>query len=283
MTLASDIPWSLKSVTGLEVASLSTPNLSFLPARLTGMLSTTSSAADVSRAPSTCSGMTAARRERKRLTDREAQKASRARTKQYIAYLEKTVADQARFSNQEHISRLSIQLDQQQKEIERLRAALKSVGRFASDACNTPLGDTADIHHRPSFPWPGLSHDAAHHDHSFDPGRVAPPGNSLVCGHGSRNYLQVMSDFLGMAEKSDRRIPFTKSEEDDDLAVRAVLHGWEAAKQSHSLDIAWQVLEMVDRGLFYRSGSVERVATLRLMRAMLMVRGTHTSVNAPRR
>lgn len=63
-------------------------------------------------------------------------------------------------------------------------------------------------------------------------------------------------------------------EQDDDIAIRAVFHGWESvAKQGEGVDLGWQYLRQIDQFCFSLLGEVERVAMLRVMRLELRVSG----------
>lgn len=58
-------------------------------------------------------------------------------------------------------------------------------------------------------------------------------------------------------------------EQDDDITIRAVFHGWRATDDF--LDPGWQCLRQIDERLFSFLGDVERVAMLRVMRLELRV------------
>lgn len=63
----------------------------------------------------------------------------------------------------------------------------------------------------------------------------------------------------------------TQKSRDADIAIRAVLHGWEAVTQKYLLDPVWAVLRLVDQAVFINCARVERLAILRLMILMLRV------------
>ena len=266
-----------------------------------------SSNATVNRLPARSTNNTTAdsgRRERKRAVDRVSQRTSRARTKSYIALLENTVEGLKRGSPSETISALVKQLKKQHEEIERLKGLLNGIGRLVNDAtakesssllpnayeevtslsekipdtahnvnqplesdadvilCSDPRSDNTSIRHcqYPPVPQGDLS--------TKDNGEELL--NTLKCGEGNRNYFEVLSNALTIAQSISRSIPLSLPEDDEDLVIRAVLESWTATKQRHTLDAIWKLLEAVDKGLYWRSGKVERVAILRMMRALLL-------------
>jgi len=81
--------------------------------------------------------MSAARLERRRAVDRESQRATRARTKAYIANLEQTIAALEKNSNNEQTSNLMKQIQQKQAEIDRLVALVFSVQKLLAPATST--------------------------------------------------------------------------------------------------------------------------------------------------
>lgn len=76
--------------------------------------------------------MSAARLERRRAVDRESQRATRARTKAYIANLEQTISALEKNSNNEQTATLMKQIQQKQAEIDRLNALVSSVQKLLS-------------------------------------------------------------------------------------------------------------------------------------------------------
>lgn len=74
--------------------------------------------------------MSAARLERRRAVDRESQRATRARTKAYIANLEQTISALEKNSNNEQTATLMKQIQQKQAEVDRLNAVVSSVQKL---------------------------------------------------------------------------------------------------------------------------------------------------------
>ena len=54
-----------------------------------------------------------------------------------------------------------------------------------------------------------------------------------------------------------------------DIAIRAVLHGWDAVARSQQLPISWQILRRIDETLFSICGDTERLAILQAMHLLL--------------
>lgn len=63
---------------------------------------------------------------------------------------------------------------------------------------------------------------------------------------------------------------------DDDILVRAVLHGWRDVQDRILLDAGWQALRNIDQVIFGDCGIVERMAILQIMRLKLLHQG-HSS------
>jgi hypothetical protein len=100
---------------------------------------------------------------------------------------------------------------------------------------------------------------------------INPIAGLFSCGDSLQNFLDLLSIKLASFHNDLNFFPMTSPETDDDIMIRAIFHGWHNTAQRHVLDPAWEFLQAVDQGIFCRSGPVERVATLRLMRLMLLV------------
>ncbi|OCT54997.1 hypothetical protein CLCR_02850 [Cladophialophora carrionii] len=57
---------------------------------------------------------------------------------------------------------------------------------------------------------------------------------------------------------------------DEDIIVRAVLHGWRDVQDQYLLDKGWQALRSIDQTIFRECGVVERMAILYMMRLKLL-------------
>ncbi|KIX10411.1 uncharacterized protein Z518_01493 [Rhinocladiella mackenziei CBS 650.93] len=60
---------------------------------------------------------------------------------------------------------------------------------------------------------------------------------------------------------------------DEDIIVRAVLHGWRDVQDQYVLDSGWHALKRIDQVVFGECGIVERMAILRTMRLKLLHQG----------
>ncbi|KAF5980784.1 2-hydroxyphytanoyl lyase [Fusarium coicis] len=219
------------------------------------------------------------RRERKRASDRMSQQASRAKTKAYIAHLERSVArlTEAQSNNGPNLSE---QLRQQFDEIASLKQALAQIAKLATDSITKHHGDedVEDTIHSASRPsnLQGSRHvpdayNPACHPHQESLHRLYP-SLDLNCGDKQRDYFQVFSQAIVTIESDASGHAFSDPEIDDDINIRAVLDGWDAARARNPFDIGWLMLQTVDEGFLWRSGAVERMAMLRVIRSMLMVK-----------
>jgi hypothetical protein len=243
------------------------------------------------------------RLERKRATDRETQRAIRAKTKSYIEHLEATVQRYEQQSGDELTQSLASQVSSQHAEIVRLQAVVRNARKMLEAAMSGELEteDQAKLLESVSMPPPTepastkalpptqTSSFASGQPitQSIMPGPHIPDSsmgdmrgtmmtarssfeNPLACGEENTNYFGLLNAKLSAIHTDSSFCPLTSPEEDEDIAVRAVFKGWQDVTQRHQLDPAWQVLQATDQGLFYRSGQVERVAVLRNMRSMLL-------------
>lgn len=237
--------------------------------------------------------------ERKRASDRESQRATRARTKAYIEHLERITNILAETGSGNGAS-VSERLREQYEEIESLKNIIGSIARLAnsvqglsppSPSSNLNTLESRDQTHPtpPKTPHKGAIQDAAaelNTDHQEDVSNPAfhpkqesfqelYPEVDVTCSDQDRDYFEALNQALVMIEDYGKRHRFSSPDVDDDITIRAVLHGWPAAEAKNPFDIGWQLLRNLDCGLFFRSGPVERIATLRLIRSMLMVLEPH--------
>lgn len=238
--------------------------------------------------------------ERKRLTDRKAQRQRRERIKTYIARLEKTLEDLTATSGSGMEATLLKQLEQQRSKTERLTNVINHIHEVleesrssVSPAPESPLltqGESSisaaslppSIPSRLLDPLEQLRSSTPNNNN--DKKRRAPftisadlatrislhsqnPGNS-----GTRNYFEIVNDSIANVSKEQNSIIPSTTADDDDLAIRAILHGWDSVRDGgRSLDRVWGLLQALDQGIFSETGLVERVAVLRLMRSMIKV------------
>lgn len=94
----------------------------------------------------------------------------------------------------------------------------------------------------------------------------------LQCRYGSRNYFGALNTAIDFVQTQGRSVTCTNLTQhvDDDIAIRAVLHGWQAVEEKYDLDLGWQMLKALDQGLYARSEPVLRLAHLRVVRDTLI-------------
>ncbi|KAE8359910.1 hypothetical protein BDV27DRAFT_149156 [Aspergillus caelatus] len=243
--------------------------------------------------------------DRKRITDRRAQRNHRERVKTYISQLETTVEELTKASQEGSEHSLLQKLQEKQLEIEQLKRAIRQANgvlRTALDAASSSISpsiteimpkdspvtqnswplvaiedqttqriDNRKIQMEPTFAAGDISPNSSrgrqvHNNNKLKD--IPSPYANLACGNGQVNYFQVVDESLVHVLSGG---PLkTSAEDDDDLAIRAILHGWDTIKEDKPLDRGWNFLSALDQGLFRRTGPVERLAILRLMRSMLM-------------
>ncbi|KAG2413634.1 hypothetical protein HFD88_002823 [Aspergillus terreus] len=227
-----------------------------------------------------------ASKDRKRITDRRAQRNRRERIKLHISRLEKRVEELTDASANGE-SALLKKLEEKQLENARLADIIKQIHALTGDARDAskasispapevPRGQPQRIRSRtPETQSPDgadiiastqPTQQLTHEDGTVNAN--PSPYHELVCGTGFGNYFAVVNSCItGILRTADSIT--SSAEDDDDLAIRAILHGWESVGHQSGLDSCWEFLRALDQGLFYRTGPVERLAILRLMRAML--------------
>ncbi|OJJ04209.1 hypothetical protein ASPVEDRAFT_196352 [Aspergillus versicolor CBS 583.65] len=238
--------------------------------------------------------------ERKRLTDRKAQRQRRERIKTYIARLEQTLEDLTAASGGGMEATLLKQLEQQRSKTERLTNVINHIHEVleetrgsASPTPETPLltqGESSisapslppSIPRRLVNPLEENSNNNNNNNNNNHNNRRAPftisadlatrislhsqnPSNS-----GTRNYFEIVNETIASVCKEQNSIIPSTTADDDDLAIRAILHGWDSVRDGgRTLDRVWGLLQALDQGIFSETGMVERVAVLRLMRSMI--------------
>jgi hypothetical protein len=84
----------------------------------------------------------------------------------------------------------------------------------------------------------------------------------------------VIGNALRKAQETQSlALTYMDPEQDADIAIRAVIDGWQTVELCHTLDSAWHLLRYIDQNIFSYCGSVERLAILRLLRLKLQVNG----------
>lgn len=86
--------------------------------------------------------------------------------------------------------------------------------------------------------------------------------------HNQELYRFSEREVMKVLTKGSR--PFANQPFDEDIAVRAVLHGWRDVEDHYTLDAGWRALKNIDQNVFHRNGLVERMAILRIMRQKML-------------
>ncbi|KAL5332668.1 hypothetical protein BJX70DRAFT_112300 [Aspergillus crustosus] len=246
--------------------------------------------------------------ERKRLTDRKAQRQRRERIKTYIARLEKTLEELTTASGNGMEATLLKQLEHQRSKTERLtnvinhiHEVLEETRSSTSPGPESPLlmqgessaNASADVAATAAASLPrrilnqpkprqGPSSNNTDPNPNTDkrPFTINTDLATKVSLHaqnpsnsGTRNYFEVVNETISnVAKEQDSIIP-SSTADDEDLAIRAILYGWDSVREGEGkgkgLDRVWGLLQALDQGIFSQTGRVERVAVLRLMRAMI--------------
>ncbi|KAL4903929.1 hypothetical protein BDW74DRAFT_155654 [Aspergillus multicolor] len=231
--------------------------------------------------------------ERKRLTDRKAQRQRRERIKTYIARLEKTLEDLTTASGNGMEATLLRQLEQQRAKTERLTNVINHIHEMLEETRNegisvgsgSPLmqGGSASPSvplRLPSAPVPKrIQRQQQQHSKPQTPYTISADLTTRFSLHtqnpendGTRNYFAVVNESLAsLARELDAIVPSTAAD-DDDLAIRAILCGWDSIADGaggRRIDRVWGLLQALDQAIFSQTGLVERVAVLRLMRGMI--------------
>jgi len=84
-----------------------------------------------------------------------------------------------------------------------------------------------------------------------------------------RLWYLAGSILASILEAPDQQL--TPSKYGEDIAIRAVLHGWSSTASQYDLDSGWQWLRQLDEALYSSLGIPERLAILRIMRLQYLV------------
>ncbi|GAQ35173.1 hypothetical protein FVEG_13242 [Aspergillus niger] len=223
--------------------------------------------------------MKASTKERKRAADREAQRINRARTKDYIQHLEKTVQV---LSGQQESAALKEDYTKHHKLLTDLQGTLKKIARLANSAVNQDLSQTEEPAAEESKSQSNQQKQSPHSElEDLEVATKSAPiitavprtnlhpdkffGIDFECSDRERNFLLVLGSAFNLIQtySNDHALLNASPKTDDDICIRAVVDGWEAAEDRYPFDPAWKLLQAVDQGLYYRSDSVTRIALLR--------------------
>ncbi|KAL4907860.1 hypothetical protein BDW74DRAFT_148158 [Aspergillus multicolor] len=86
---------------------------------------------------------------------------------------------------------------------------------------------------------------------------------------GCCKQLLYMNDMLGRFALTCTRSMADQRMRDSDIAVRVIVHGWEAVTHLYPLDPVWTMLRTADEAVWRTCGLVERLAILRVVSLML--------------
>ncbi|KAL4981102.1 hypothetical protein BDW66DRAFT_146868 [Aspergillus desertorum] len=210
--------------------------------------------------------------ERKRLTDRKAQRQRRERIKTYIARLETTLEELTAASGNGMEATLLKQLERQRVKTERLTNVINHIHEEGSASPSVPL-------RFPPVPKRLLqpSQQQLPNSNIRTPFTISADLTTRISLHsqnprnsGMRNYFQVVNESISKVAKEQNSVLPSTTEDDEDLAIRAILCGWNSMRDNgRILDRGWGLLQALDQAIFSQTGFVERVAILRLMRSML--------------
>ena len=253
--------------------------------------------------------------ERKRAHDREAQRASRAKTKAYIAHLEKTVADLTKSNGNSTSKYLAQHSSKQAQEIEGMHGLFNKIRQIISEAgkcdASVALALPPAIVTDPdaSFDTPGAWSEGESNSNSNSHGGIpyganpTPPkqdewvtdvlkatdptneigeavatcatklsaefGGSLVCDPNDPHYFLRLNDAIAKVEQTARD-DLTTREEDEDILIRAIVHGWDACEKVHYLDLVWRLFRHADETLWNRIRPIDRIAHFWQMRSTML-------------
>lgn len=84
--------------------------------------------------------------------------------------------------------------------------------------------------------------------------------------------LLYMNDMLGRFALTCTRSLADQRIRDTDIAVRAVVHGWDAVSHLYPMDPVWTMLRTADEAVWRTCGAVERLSILRVVSLTLRVR-----------
>jgi hypothetical protein len=244
-----------------------------------------------------------ASRERKRTSDRHAQRVSRARTKTRIEQLEQQVeqwkslscdGDNAALreavakqqaSHQDLLNTLSKVHNLAERLVEETKVAPTGISRGSVAVSPTSNDDEfVAIQASPAIPnrveeWNTDERVSIDLEILMDNTPFSKPGSDQISSNlepqmgqvDDGNHFEHLNRLTVWAEEQGKKAGRLDDTMDDDINIRAVIHGWPDVRARHVLDIGWQVAEKVDLSLMRDTGPAERIAVLKVFRSMFLV------------
>lgn len=232
--------------------------------------------------------------ERRRSIDRTAQRNARAKTKARIRELEKLVDSLQTSQGDERLQNVMTMLEQQQEEARKLKSTLDAVRKLVGGEITLPEDPLPDAgseredvkgYGRP----PSIGSEQTLNDTSMAIAasasmpsleRSSTSPSSFSLPDRTRQQLgfpkklptwQAVNNALEKAVLSLQQETQVSQASDTDIAIRAVLEGWTAARASRSLDLGWLILKQIDQHVFCDTSPATRMAILRAMRLNMLV------------
>jgi hypothetical protein len=231
--------------------------------------------------------------EKKRATDRQSQRVVRERTKKYIAHLENMVEVLQKNQQDERLQLLTDQCNRLLEENEQLRSAILIIKRAVQgveqlDSVKNNFTETQNSLSAlektilPAYTSPSFSDGQSQSPIQPCPKTASIPLNLPPIEPSDRIFpsppsdpdiedphvFVVISNLLRQAETCN--VLTMDLNQDADIVIRAIVHGWSNVEQNCQLDPAWQILRRIDEQVMFRLGAIERLAILRTVRLKLL-------------
>ncbi|KAL9948570.1 hypothetical protein ACHAO5_001670 [Verticillium nonalfalfae] len=124
------------------------------------------------------------------------------------------------------------------------------------------------------------SETGSYGDHFIIPQPTEPCHCSSVTpvGHGNHgsNVWREFNHALGKPAKLSQLAVEAEDRTSQDTPVRAIVEGWDSVERAGMMTSSWRKLRILDDLCFSKCGSVERLATLKMMHAMITCHGDPT-------
>jgi hypothetical protein len=156
----------------------------------------------------------------------------------------------------DRLSTLMQQLDENQAENRKLRASLASIQKILNATAESdPIGSAKEEEEK-STQQPVVS--VTVRSRSVTPFGAADNqrihlGEALGRKHGEDPKWKIVNEALEAAIASMRQTtaPLQAAQSDADVSIRAIMEGWAAVEWSYNLDPGWKLLQQVDQHLFF--------------------------------